>query len=69
MWGMRNAHNILGGNPEQKRPLGRSRRKREDNIKMVLRNIGREGVDWIHLAQYRDQWRVFVTTVMNILAP
>jgi hypothetical protein len=46
----------LVGKPEGKRPLGSPRRRREDNIRMDLREIGWEGVDWIHLAQDRDQW-------------
>jgi hypothetical protein len=62
----RNAYRILVGNPEGKRPLGRSRRKWEDNIKMDLRAIGSGGMDWIDLAQDRDQWRALVNTVMNI---
>jgi len=47
---MRNAHNILVGKPEGKRPLGRPRRRWEDNITMDLREICCEGVDWMHLA-------------------
>jgi len=46
------------------RPLGRPRHKWED-IRMYLREVGLEGVDWIHLAQDRDQWQAFVNTVMN----
>jgi hypothetical protein len=53
---MRNAYRILVGRPKRKRPLGRSRRRWEDNIRMNLRVIGWEGVDWVHLAKYRDQW-------------
>jgi hypothetical protein len=48
---VRNACNILVGKPEEKRPLGRSRRRLEDNIRMDLKEIGLEGEDWIHLAQ------------------
>jgi hypothetical protein len=54
-WEMRNANKILVGKPEGKRPLGRHRCRREDNIRMDLREIGWEGVDWIHLGQDRDQ--------------
>jgi hypothetical protein len=54
---MRNVYNILVGKPEGKRPLGRPRRRWEYNIIMVLRKIGRDVMDWIHLAQDRDQWR------------
>jgi len=50
-----NSHNILVGKKEGKRPLGRPRRKWEDNIKMDLRKIGWEGVDWMHLAHDSDQ--------------
>jgi hypothetical protein len=52
---MKTAYKILVGKPEGKRPLGRPRRKCEDNIKMDLRDIGMEGTDWIHLAEDRDQ--------------
>jgi hypothetical protein len=55
MGSKRNAYRILVGKPEGKRPLGRPRRKREENIKMDLREIGRCGMDWIYLAQDRDQ--------------
>jgi hypothetical protein len=46
---------ILVGKPEGKRPLGRSKRRWVDNIKMDLRQIGWDGMDWIELAQNRDQ--------------
>jgi len=49
-----------------KKPLGRPRSRWEDNIKMDLEEVGWEGVDWIHLAQDRDQWRDLVNTVMNL---
>jgi hypothetical protein len=51
---MRNGYSILVGKPEGKRPLGRLRHRREDNIKMDLRQIGWEGVDWIQLVQHGD---------------
>jgi hypothetical protein len=60
---------ILIGNAGGKRPLGRSRRRQDDNIRMVLREVDREGVDWIHLAQDRDQWQALVNTVMNLQVP
>jgi hypothetical protein len=47
----------------------RSRRRWVDNIKMDLREIGCGGMDWTNLAQYRDQWRDFVNTVMNLRVP
>jgi hypothetical protein len=62
---VRGAYNILVGRPEGRRPLGRPRRRREDNIKMDLREIGFVDVDWIHWAQDRDRWRTLVNTVMN----
>jgi hypothetical protein len=65
---VRDAYNILVGRPEGRRPLGRPRCRWED-IKMDLREIGFGDVDWIHLAQDRDRWRVFVNTVMNLRVP
>jgi hypothetical protein len=65
----RNAYRILVGKPEGKRPLGRPRRRWEDNIRMDLRDIGWGGMDWIDLAQDRDQWRALVNTVMNLRVP
>jgi hypothetical protein len=62
----RNACRILVGNPEGKRPLGRPRCRWMDNIKMYLREIGWGGMDWIDLAQDRDQWRALVNMVMNL---
>jgi hypothetical protein len=63
----RNAYtrSILVGKPEEKKPLGRPRRRWEDNIKMDLREIGWDGMDWIDVAQDRDRWRALVYTVMN----
>jgi hypothetical protein len=52
--------------PEGKRPLGRPRRGLADNIKMDLREIRWDGMDWIGLAQDRDRWRALVNTVMNL---
>jgi hypothetical protein len=65
----RNAYRILVGKPEGKRPLGRPRRKWVDNTKMALREIGWDGMDWIDLAQDRDQWKALVNTVMNLRVP
>jgi hypothetical protein len=63
----RNAYRVLVGNPEGKRPLGRPRHRWVRNIKMDLREIGWGGMDWIDLAEDRDQWRTFVNMVMNLL--
>jgi hypothetical protein len=59
------------GKPEGKRPLGRPRRRWEDNtsIKMDFRAIGWGDMDWIHLAQDKDQWRALVNTLMNFQLP
>jgi hypothetical protein len=65
----RNAYRILVGKPEGKRPLGRPRRRWVDNIKMDLREIGRDGVAWMDMAQDRDQWRALVNTVLNFRVP
>jgi hypothetical protein len=65
----RNAYRILVGKPEGKRPLGRAKRRWVDNIQMDLREIGWNGMDWIELAQDRDQWRALVHTVMNLRVP
>jgi hypothetical protein len=65
----RNAYRILVGNPEGKRPLGRPRRRWLDNIKMNLREIGWDGMDWIDLTQDRDLWRALVNAVMNLRVP
>jgi hypothetical protein len=65
----RGAYRVLVGRPKGKRPLGRPRHRREDNIKMDLREIGIDGANWIQLAQDRVQWRAFVNTVMNLPFP
>ncbi|KAJ4442297.1 hypothetical protein ANN_12165 [Periplaneta americana] len=65
----RNAYRVLVGRPEGKRPLGRPRRRWEDNIKMDLREVGYDGRDWINLAQDRDQWRDYVRAAMNLRVP
>jgi hypothetical protein len=65
----RNAYRILVGRPEGKRPLGKTRRRWVDNIKMGLREIGWDGMDLIDLAQNRDQWRALVKTAMNLQVP
>jgi hypothetical protein len=65
----RNAYRIFVGMPEGKRSLGRPRHKWVENIKMDLREIGLDGIEWIDLAQDRDQWRTFVNTVMKLRVP
>jgi hypothetical protein len=65
----RGVYKILVGRPEGKRPLGRPRRRWEDNIKMEVREIGIDEANWIQLAQDRVQWRAFVNTVMNLRVP
>jgi hypothetical protein len=62
---MRNEHKILVGKPEGNRPHIRPRRRWEDAIRMELREVCWEGVNWLHLAQDRDQWRAIVRTVMK----
>jgi hypothetical protein len=57
------------GKPEGKRQLGRPRRRWVDNMKMDLREIGWDDIDWIDLAQDRDQWKVLVNRVMNLRVP
>jgi hypothetical protein len=65
----RNAYRILVGKPEGKRPLERPRSRWVDNIKMDLREVGWDGMDWIVLAQNRDQWSALVNTKMNLRVP
>jgi hypothetical protein len=69
MWEGRVVYRVLVGSPEGKRPLGRSRPRWEDNIKMDLKEIYIDGAKWIRLAQDRVWWRAFVSTVMNLRVP
>jgi len=64
----RSVHRVLVGKPGGKRPLGRPRRRWEDNIKMDLREVGGGG-GWMELAQYRDRWRALVNMAMNFRVP
>jgi hypothetical protein len=59
-------YRVLVWKPEGKRPLGRPRRRWEDNIRMNLQEVGCGGRDWIGLAQDRDRWRALVNAVMNL---
>jgi hypothetical protein len=61
-----NEYRVLFRNPEGKRPLGRPRRKWEDNVGTDLEDMGWDSMDWIDLAEDRDQWHAIVNTVMNI---
>jgi hypothetical protein len=63
---MRNAYQMLVCKPEGKRLHTRPRRRWEGNVRIIVREIGWQGMDWIHLAQDRDQWRAVVNTIMNI---
>jgi hypothetical protein len=59
----------LVGKRKGKRPLRRLKRRWQDNIRMDLREVGREGVDWMHLVHGTDQWRALVNVIMNLRVP
>jgi len=62
-------YRVMLGKPEGKKPLGRPRRRWEDNIKIDVQEVGCGSMDWIELAQDRDRWRALVTAVMNLRVP
>jgi len=65
----RNSYKILVRKTEEKRPLGRPRRRQKYNIRLDLRETEWEAVDWKHLAQDRDQWQSLVKMIFNLLVP
>jgi hypothetical protein len=65
----RNAYRLLLGKPEGKRPLGRTRCRSANNIRMDLGEVGWGDVDWIGLAQDRNRWRALVNPVLNLRVP
>jgi hypothetical protein len=65
----RKAYRILVGKSEGKRPLGRPRRRWVDNIRMDVVELGWDAVDWIDMAEDRDQWRALVNMVLNLRVP
>ena len=65
----RGVHRVLVGKPKGKRPLGRPRRRWEDNIKIDLQDVGRGRGDWMELVQVRVRWRALVSTVRDFRVP
>jgi len=65
----RGVYRVMVCKPDGKRPLGRHRRRWEDNIKTDIQEVGGEGMGWVELAQDRDRWRALVNAVMNIRVP
>jgi hypothetical protein len=65
----RGIYRVLVGKPEGKRPLGRPRRRWEDNIKMNLQEVGFGNMDWIEMAYDRERWRDLLNAVMNLRFP
>jgi hypothetical protein len=68
-YAVRGMYRALVGKPEGKRPLGRTRHKWEDNIKMDLQEVRCGVMDWIELTQDRDRYRALVNVVMNLRVP
>ena len=69
MWERRGIYRVLVGKPEGKRPLGRPRRRWEDNIKIDLQEVECGSMDWTELIRDRDRWRALVNAVMNLRVP
>jgi hypothetical protein len=67
--GERGVYRGLVGNPEGKRPLGRPRRRWDDNIKIDVQELRFAGMDWMERAEDRDRWRTLVNAVMNFRVP
>jgi hypothetical protein len=65
----RGVHRVLVGKPEGKRPMGRHRRRWEDNIKVDIQEVGEGRGNWMEIAQDKDGWRAIVSTVKNIRIP
>jgi hypothetical protein len=65
----RGVYRVLGGKPKGRRPLGRTRRRWEDNIKVGLQEVKWGGLYWVTLVQDRDRWWLFVNAVMNLRIP
>jgi hypothetical protein len=68
VWG-KGVYRVIVGTLEGKRPLGRPRRRWEENIKMDLQEVGCGDMDWIELAQNRNRWRVVLNAVTNLRVP
>jgi len=66
---VRGVYKVLVGKPEERRPLGRPRRRWVDNIRVDFQEVGCGYMDWIGLVQNRERWRTFVSAVMNIRVP
>ena len=62
-------YSVLLWKPEEKGPIGRPRRRWDDNIKMDLQEVGCGGMDWIELAHDRDRWQALVNAIMNLRVP